>query len=171
VLTLITGGASSGKSSYACRRASEAGKRVLYVATCVAEDDAMRAKVKRHQAERPQEWTTCERARGVATALVPGFDAAVVDCLTLLISQMLVGGSSEPEILSEIESIVAARPDYPVYVVTNEVGSGVIPANELARSFAVLQGRANQRVAAQADAVVLMVSGQPLHVKERAWRS
>lgn len=166
MLTLITGGASSGKSSYACRRAAEAGERVLYVATCIAQDDAMRAKVKRHQAERPTSWQTCERSRGVATALAPGFDAVVVDCLTLLISQLLVEGRPEAEILAEIEALAAARPAYPVYVVTNEVGSGVIPANALARSFAVLQGRANQLVAARADAVVWMVSGLPVHVKE-----
>jgi adenosylcobinamide kinase/adenosylcobinamide-phosphate guanylyltransferase len=168
VLTLITGGASSGKSRYACRRASEAGERVLYVATCVARDDAMRAKVKRHQEERPASWQTCERARGVAAALGAGFDAAVVDCLTLLISQMLVDGRPEPEILAEIEALAATRPGYPVFIVTNEVGAGVIPANELARSFAVLQGRANQLVAARADAVVWMVSGQPLQVKGTA---
>lgn len=171
MLTLITGGASSGKSTYACRRAAEAGARVLYVATCVARDDAMRAKVKRHQAERPASWQTCERARGVADALGTGYDAAVVDCLTLLISQMLVEGRSEPEIQAEIEALAAARPGYPVYVVTNEVGAGVIPANELARSFAVLQGRANQLVAARADAVVWMVSGLPLAVKGPACSS
>jgi len=164
-LTLITGGASSGKSSYACRRAAEAGERVLYVATCVAQDDAMREKVKRHQQERPAAWSTCERARAVASALRPGFDAAIVDCLTLLLSQLLVEGVPEPEIFAEVDALVAARPGYPVYVVTNEVGAGVIPANALARTFAVLQGRANQRVAAHADAVVWMVSGLPLQVK------
>jgi adenosylcobinamide kinase / adenosylcobinamide-phosphate guanylyltransferase len=171
VLTLITGGASSGKSTYACRRAAESGARVLYVATCVAQDDAMRAKVKRHQDERPASWQTCERPRGIAAALDAGFDAAVVDCLTLLISQMLVEERPEAEILAEIEALAAARPGYPVYVVTNEVGAGVIPANELARRFAVLQGRANQLVAARADAVVWMVSGLPLALKGVACRS
>ncbi len=168
---MITGGASSGKSRYACRRAAESGARVLYLATCVAQDDAMREKVKRHQAERPASWQTCERARGVASGLVAGFDAAVVDCLTLLISQMLVEGRPESEMLAEVEALAAARPGYPVYVVTNEVGAGVIPANELARRFAVLQGRANQLVAERADAVVWMVSGLPVGVKGAGCRS
>lgn len=171
MLTLITGGASSGKSRYACRRAAQSGARVLYVATCVAQDDAMRDKVKRHQAERPASWQTCERARSVAAALTPGYDAAVVDCLTLLISQMLVEERPEAEIFAEIEALAAVRPGYPVYVVTNEVGAGVIPANELARRFAVLQGRANQLVAERADAVVWMVSGLPVGVKGAGCRS
>jgi adenosylcobinamide kinase / adenosylcobinamide-phosphate guanylyltransferase len=167
-LTLITGGASSGKSTYACRRAAQAGERVLYVATCIARDAAMCEKVERHRKERPASWSTCERARGVAGALTPGYDAAIVDCLTLLISQLLVDGASEAEITAEIEALAEARPGYPVYVVTNEVGSGVIPPNELARMFSVLQGRANQHVAAQAESVVLLVSGLPLALKGRA---
>jgi len=164
-LTLVTGGASSGKTSYACGRAERDGANVLYVATCVPRDEGMREKVRRHRESRPAHWRTREAARDVASALTPGFDAAIVDCVTLLISQMLIDDSEDGEILGEIESLAKARTDYPRYVVTNEVGCGVIPENALTRRFGVLQGRANQILAAHADQVVMTVCGLPLHVK------
>lgn len=164
-LTLITGGASSGKTSYACRLAGAHGERVLYVATCQARDAGLLAKVERHRASRPAHWTTLERSRDIAKGLPGGFDAAVVDCLTLLIAQQLVAGCGEVEILAEIAELGSARPGYPVYVVTNEVGMGVVPAGELSRAFAELQGRANQEIARRADTVVCMVAGLPLTLK------
>jgi adenosylcobinamide kinase / adenosylcobinamide-phosphate guanylyltransferase len=170
-LTLITGGASSGKSSYACRRAAEHGSRVLYVATCEPRDEEMRAKIERHRKERPATWTTVERAARVDGALRPGYDAAIIDCLTLLIAQQLVGGADEPAIYEEVCWIGAVRPGYPVYVVSNEVGQGVVPESPLARRFAVIQGRANQQLAAAADAVVCMIAGMPLVLKDRKPRA
>jgi len=164
-LTLITGGASSGKTRYALRSAAEHGKRVLFVATCEPRDAAMRAKVERHRAERPEHWTTAERSRAVAGALIPGFDAAIVDCVTLLLSQLLVSESEPALAQREIDALCAARPGYPVYIVTNEVGLGGTQANALARRFAELQGRANQQLAAACDRVVCLVSGLPLQLK------
>ena len=170
-LTLITGGGSSGKTTQACRLAAAHGERVLYVATCEPRDAGMHAKVARHRAERPASWTTREQSVRVADALDPGWDAAVVDCLTLLISQQLVAGVAEDEILKEVDALAAGSPGYPVYVVSNEVGLGVIPVNALARRFAELQGRANQRVAQAADRVVCMISGLPLTLKGDPCRS
>lgn len=164
-LTLVTGGARSGKSRHACRGAAECGPEVLFLATCAPRDGAMRARVERHRAERPATWTTREVPRGLAGALEPGFDAAIVDCLTLLVSQMLVAGASEDDVHAEVSDLIAAPRPYPLFVVTNEVGSGVHPAGELALRFVDAQGRANQLVAEAADEVVLVVSGIPVPVK------
>jgi adenosylcobinamide kinase/adenosylcobinamide-phosphate guanylyltransferase len=165
MLTLVTGGASSGKSRFACLSASRCGSRVLYVATCEPRDAGLREKVARHRAERPAHWTTAERSAHVAEALCGDYDAGIVDCVTLLISQQLVAGHEDEAILAEIDALARARAEYPVYVVTNEVGQGVIPPNALARRFIELQGRANQCVAERADTVVWMVSGIPVTVK------
>lgn len=163
-IVLITGGVAGGKSSYACRRVAALGPRVLFVATCVVEDDEMRAKVWRHRSARPSGWVTVETARDVASALRPGFDAAVVDCLTMLISRQLVDGVPDDGILSEIDRLLDPPP-CPLFIVTNEVGWGIVPENALARRFRELQGRANVRAAERADTVVLMVAGQPVPVK------
>lgn len=162
-LVLVTGGVKSGKSAYACRRAEALGDRVLFVATCDPDDRSMRERVARHRAERPAHWTTRESARGVAGALGPGHDAAVVDCLTLLVGQLLGRGAGEDDVLAEVAAL--ADPPCPTFVVTNEVGSGVHPVGELALRFVDVLGRANQLAAARADEVVLLVSGLPLALK------
>lgn len=163
-ITLITGGAASGKSRYACERAAACGPRVLFIATCVPRDDEMRAKVLRHRAERPPAWRTEERARDVAGALSSACDAAVVDCLTLLVSQLLVEGAAETDILAEVDGLFD-RPPCPLFVVTNEVGWGIVPESPLARRFREVAGRANRLAARRADEVVLMVSGLPVRIK------
>ncbi len=168
-LTLITGGAASGKSRYACERAARCGSRILFVATCVPRDDEMRSKVARHQAERPGSWRTIECPRGLAEALSPEYDAAIVDCLTLLVSQLLVEGASEADILSEVSRLVETRP-YPVFIVTNEVGWGIVPENGLARRFREIQGRVNRLAADRADEVVLLVAGIPVRIKGEEWK-
>jgi adenosylcobinamide kinase/adenosylcobinamide-phosphate guanylyltransferase len=169
-VTLVTGGAGSGKSRYACDRAAKLGPKVLFVATCEVRDDEMRAKVARHQAERPPSWKTVEATRDVAGSLLKGFDAAVVDCLTLLISQMLVAGAAESDILGEVGRLCESPP-YPMFVVTNEVGWGIVPDNELARRFREIAGRANRLAASRADEVVLLVSGIPVPIKGAPWKS
>ncbi|OYV87073.1 MAG: hypothetical protein B7Z73_10655, partial [Planctomycetia bacterium 21-64-5] len=154
-MTLITGGAASGKSRHALRRAQEWGSHVLFVATCVPQDDEMRAKVARHRVERPESWHTVEATRRVGDALQCGYDGAVVDCLTLLISQMLVERASDDEIDAEVNDLCTAAcgAAYPVIIVTNEVGFGVVPEHPLGRRFREVAGRANQFVASLADEV------------------
>ncbi len=169
IRTLITGGAGAGKSRYACERAARSGPKVLFVATCVPRDEEMRAKVERHRAERSRTWSTVERERGVAEAISPGFDAAVVDCLTLLVSQMLIEGVAESDILAEAATIFEAPP-CPLFVVTNEVGWGIVPETPLGRRFRELAGRVNRVAAQQADEVVLMVAGIPVPIKGDTWR-
>ena len=163
-VTLVTGGAGSGKSHYACDRASASGPNVLFVATCVPRDDEMRAKVARHQSERPAGWKTVEATSRVSDALRPGYDAAVVDCLTLLVSQLMLDDAAESDILSEVARLCEA-PTYPAYVVTNEVGWGIVPDNALARRFREIAGRANRVAAECAERVILMVSGVPVLIK------
>ncbi len=162
--TLITGGAGAGKSRYACDRAARCGPKVLVVATCVPCDEEMRAKVERHRAARPAAWHTVERDRDVAAAITPDYDAAVVDCLTLLVSQMLEEEAAESDILAEVADIFDAPP-CPLFVVTNEVGWGIVPENPLARRFRDLAGRVNRLAAERADEVILMVAGIPVPVR------
>jgi adenosylcobinamide kinase/adenosylcobinamide-phosphate guanylyltransferase len=166
-LTLITGGAASGKSTHALRVAAQHGAHILFVATCIPRDDEMQAKVERHRHERPRTWTTVEASRNLGLALAPGFDAAVVDCLTLLVSQLLIDELPDSDILAEVDSLcqAARAADYPVLLVTGEVGQGIVPEHELARRFRELAGRANQLAASQADEVELLVSGIAVRIK------
>lgn len=163
--TLIVGGAASGKSTYALERATACGANVLFVATCVPRDDEMRLKVARHREERPGSWTTVERERDLVGALTPGFDAAIVDCLTLFVSQMLVEGVSDSVIFDEISSL-SAPSSYPIFLVTNEVGLGIVPEYPLARRFRELAGRCNRIVARAAHEVILMTAGIPMPIKK-----
>src|SRR5262249_28647921 len=102
LLTLLTGGAASGKNTRALALAKALGSNILFVATCEPRDDEMRAKVARHRTERPATWTTIETSRDIGDALTAGFDGAVTDCLTLLVSQFLVDGWSDSDIFAEI---------------------------------------------------------------------
>jgi adenosylcobinamide kinase / adenosylcobinamide-phosphate guanylyltransferase len=163
-VTLITGPVAAGKSRHACARAADCGSDVLFIATCEPRDEEMLAKVDRHRRERPPGWRTIERASNLASALAPGFHAAIVDCLTLFVSQKLLAGAPPEEIDRELDALLDAPP-CPLFVVTNEVGWGVVPAHPLGRRFRDLLGRVNQRVARRADEVVLLVAGLPLFLK------
>lgn len=162
-VVLATGGVRSGKSAYVCERAAECGERVLFVATCAPRED-MRRRIARHRAERPAQWTTREVQRGLAGVLEPDYDAIVVDCLTLLVSQMLARGEGEAEVREELRSLLAAPPAE-LFLVTNEVGWGVHPPGETALHFVDVLGRANQMAARRAEEVVLLVSGVPVTLK------
>jgi adenosylcobinamide kinase / adenosylcobinamide-phosphate guanylyltransferase len=169
-LLVVTGGTRSGKSRYAVERASAWGSRVLYVATCQPADDEMRARVRRHQAERPGTWTTLEPGSDVLPAIQaegPGADGILLDCLTLYVSGLLMSGSGEEEVMQQVDELCSALRNVgrPAAVVTNEVGWGVVPETPLGRLFRDAAGRANQVAARHAQEVVLMVSGLPLVVK------
>lgn len=174
-LLLVTGGARSGKSAWAERRAShEGGLDVTYVATAQALDDDMAARIARHRAERPAGWTTVEASRDAGTAVAAAVTRVVlVDCLTLLASNALLAHEAEgfeaaqEAVLREARALCdAATPrEGLTIVVTNEVGMGVVPPSRLGRWYQDALGRANALVAAAADEVVLMVSGIPMRVK------
>lgn len=168
-LTLVLGGARSGKSRY--------GEGLIlglppawpapfgYIATAEAGDAEMAERIKTHRARRGAMWRTIEAPRDLAAALA-GLRAmpVLVDCMTIWLSNlMLAEADIEAATRSLEEALSAARA--PVVLIANEVGSGIVPANALGRRFRDLQGLLNQRLAARADRVVLVVAGLPLVVK------
>ena len=170
-LVLVLGGVRSGKSRYAQQLAEQFG-RVTFLATAQRrEDEEMQRKIARHRAERPAEWVTIEEplelARAIDTAS-GACDAILVDCLTLFASNLLEAhaeeeGAAEHQIAALLKSLDSRRCS--IILVSNEVGSGVVPAFPLGRRFRDLLGEINQRVAAAADTVILMVAGLPLTLK------
>jgi adenosylcobinamide kinase / adenosylcobinamide-phosphate guanylyltransferase len=177
-VTLVLGGVRSGKSHYAQQLGEQAG-RVVFVATAQASDDEMRRKIDRHRNNRPQHWQTVEEPLGLADAIArygPSCDLMIIDCLTIFASNLLesLGDDKKVDDKSSIESsidnlCVALRsPSCSVVLVSNEVGSGVVPPYPLGRRFRDLLGEMNQRVAEVATNVLLLVAGLPLVLKGEA---
>ena len=177
-LTLILGGARSGKSSYAEAQAAVTGGAVLYVATAQAWDDEMRTRIAAHRAQRPASWRTVEAPQqtgaAITAALTPDVTCVVVDCITLLANNVVIalpeGASADDAtaaLMPEIDVLLAAcaESDADWFVVSNEVGLGIVPAYPLGRVYRDALGRANQRLAAAAHRVLFMVAGLPMTVK------
>ncbi len=175
-ITLILGGARSGKSAYAEKLARQSGQHILYIATAEARDKEMAKRIAAHQAARPSTWRTLEAPTNVAASLATindRLDAILLDCLTLLVSNMVLAMEEQPEVIvetaveAELEAIIAAqtRLNAPLIIVSNEVGLGLVPPYPLGRLYRDILGRANQRLAAQADHVLFMVAGLPMTVK------
>jgi adenosylcobinamide kinase/adenosylcobinamide-phosphate guanylyltransferase len=169
-VTLITGGARSGKSAHALALAQQApGTRRFFIATGEALDDEMRERIAHHRANRSADFATLEEPLAIAAALLNlagRADIVVVDCLTLWISNLLMTRRSE-EILAEARGLADALSGAPFasIVVTDEVGAGIVPENAMARRFRDLLGWTNQAIAKTAERVLLMVAGYPLLVK------
>lgn len=188
-LTLILGGARSGKSSYAETRAKELeGDIVLYVATSETKDDEMIERVEKHRLARPSVWRTVEAPRNVAQILRRERSVEKVillDCITFLVANHLLDAAGpeddpfdapsadpfdaeiEAAIVTEVEDLVGyvAETDVEMLVVSNEVGLGVVPSFDLGRAYRDILGRANQILARHADEVQLLVAGIPMRVK------
>ena len=165
-LTLVLGGARSGKSRHAEALVTALPRPWLYIATGEPRDNEMAARIAEHRARRVADWQTIEAPRDLAAALaaVPAGAAVLIDCLTLwLTNVMLAGLEVEAEII-RLEQALAGRTG-PVILVANEVGLGIVPENALARRFRDVAGRLNQRLAQLADRVVLLVAGIPMQVK------
>jgi adenosylcobinamide kinase / adenosylcobinamide-phosphate guanylyltransferase len=170
-VTLVLGGVRSGKSRYA-QQLAEQSERVTFIATAERRDDPeMSAKIDRHRADRPANWTTIEEPLKLAEAIQKAGgdgDAVLVDCLTLFASNLLeMCGQDEEATKGHIDLLcdVLRNPPCPVILVSNEVGSGVVPAYELGRRFRDLVGEINQRVASESSVVLLMVAGLPFALK------
>lgn len=168
-IILILGGARSGKSTFALNLA-KGHKKVGFIATCQALDKEMENRIRMHQKIRPPDWKTFEEARCIASTLRKmgnGFDCIVIDCLTLLVSNLILSGSSENEILEEISlmSDSLRKKKAKAIIVSNEVGLGIVPKNKLARDFRDVAGKVNQLVAKIADEVFFTVSGIPARIK------
>ena len=166
-LTLVLGGARSGKSRYAETIITALPPPWIYAATGQALDAEMTARIGAHRARRGAGWTTVETPRDLAATLTAhGRTPVLVDCLTLWLSNLMMADASIDAEFDRLEQALD-KATAPVVLVANEVGSGIVPDNALARRFRDLQGVLNQRIAAQADQVVLLVAGLPLFVKGR----
>lgn len=167
-MRLFVGGARAGKSTLAARFAAESGLPVTFVATAEVLDEDMELRIARHRAERPDAWTTVEEPVDVERALgAAGDDAVVIDCLTLWVTNLLLADlpDSEIETRARAAAEVAAARTPPTFVVTNEVGLGVVPATEVGRRFRDLLGRVNAIWAARSDDVLLVVAGRALKLE------
>ena len=165
-VTLLLGGARSGKSHYA-QQLGEQAERVVFVATARAGDDEMRRKIDLHRSSRPQHWQTVEEPLALAETIAhhgPACDLLIIDCLTFFAANLLEAGGDEP---ASIDALCTAlqSPPCSVVLVSNEVGSGVVPEYASGRRFRDLLGEMNQRVARVASDVLLLVAGLPLALK------
>jgi adenosylcobinamide kinase/adenosylcobinamide-phosphate guanylyltransferase len=168
-LILVGGGVRSGKSAYAVARARSLGTRRAFIATARAYDDEMAERIRRHQAERAGDFELVEEPIALVEAVgrLDGFDVAVIDCITLWLSNQLVDGVAPAEIERRAAALAQALRRAPchVLVVTNEVGMGVHPETALGRTFRDLAGRAHQALAHAADEVHLAVMGVLLRLR------
>jgi adenosylcobinamide kinase / adenosylcobinamide-phosphate guanylyltransferase len=165
-ITLVLGGARSGKSRYAESLIAALPPPWIYVATAQACDAEMAQRIAQHRARRAAAWRTLEAPDDLVSAIgaPPASAPLLVDCLTLWLSNRMLADAGIDAEISAVEAALAARMG-PVVLVSNEVGCGIVPENALARRFRDLQGALNQRLAARADCVVLLVAGTPLVVK------
>ena len=178
MVTLYTGGCRSGKSEMAVDRAKASPGEVCFIATCVAGDDEMKMRVEKHRRNRPAGWKVIEEPVDVAGAIESvdskTYPVVIVDCLTLWVCNLMCRENdpvkSEEDVAAYATELAEAASKFggDVIFVTNEVGMGVIPANEMARNYADLAGRCNQIIAKGADEVIMAVSGQPLVLKTGA---
>jgi adenosylcobinamide kinase/adenosylcobinamide-phosphate guanylyltransferase len=169
-LTLILGGARSGKSRYAQQLAETHGSDVLFVATAAPGDDDMAARIARHRAERPAHWRTLEAQRQLAQSIADAepTQTVVLDCVTLWVTNLLLAENASWDVAAaELEALLAwyRAQSAKLIAVTNEVGLGIVPGDALSRTYREWLGWFNQRLAAEADAVYLMVAGLAIDVK------
>jgi adenosylcobinamide kinase / adenosylcobinamide-phosphate guanylyltransferase len=165
-LTVILGGARAGKSSLAERLAAAQPAPVTVIATAQASDDDMRARIARHQADRPVAWQTVEEPIDLASALgtIPSDACVVVDCLTLWTSNLMAAGREIVDVESEADRVatLAAQRSGPTLVVSNEVGMGVHPETMLGMTYRDLLGRVNATWVRAADRAVVVIAGRAL---------
>ena len=173
-MTLVLGGARSGKSAHAERLALGAGGEPVYIATAEAHDEEMAERIARHRADRQgRGWTTVEEPLDLAGAIGrearPG-RSLLVDCLTLWLSNVMLAGRDPADAQAALVTALGGAAA-PVVLVSNEVGLGLVPETPLGRAFRDAQGRLNMRMAEQADRVILMAAGLPLLMKDRPVRT
>lgn len=169
-IIFILGGARSGKSKYAAGLAQKSGRRVAFIATAEPNDPEMKSRIKLHKKARPKHWTTLEEPKDL-TALLSKigkkFKCVIIDCLTLLVSNLFLEGLTHKSIEKKLAALVKGLKNAQgkVFIVSNEVGLGIVPENKLARGFRDIAGKINQLVAEEADEVYFMISGIPWKIK------
>lgn len=175
-ITFIMGGARCGKSSFALNEASKVEGQKAYIATAEALDDEMKERINKHKIERGNKWDSYEeplKLPGILTEIKNTHTVAVLDCLTIWLSNLLVRAQiKEPEQQTIKETVrdftgkLKDLGDLHLFIVSNEVGMGIVPENRLARQFRDLAGKLNQEIAEIADEVYLVTAGIPLKLKD-----
>ena len=163
-LTLVLGGARSGKSRHAEGLIAALPPPWTYIATAQAFDAEMRERIALHRERRDKRWLTVEEPLALPQALAAAKGPVLVDCLTLWLTNLMLGNHDLPGAFATLETALVET-EYPVVFVSNEVGLGIVPENALARAFRDEQGRLNQRMAALAGHVVFMAAGLPMVLK------
>ncbi len=169
-IIFITGGARSGKSRLAEKLAEGFGAPLCYIATGEAGDAEMTSRIAAHKERRGGKWETVEEPLGLSEAVRASdgrFQAVLVDCVTLWLTNLLLTHDNAEKALDEVRALASLLPGLktPLILVSNEVGMGIVPENALARTFRDLAGRANEILAAAADEVYVTISGIPLKLK------
>ena len=168
-IVFITGGARSGKSSFAMAEASRINGKKAYIATAEALDEEMRQRIENHKRQRGNDWVTYEEPLKIAEVIkeIEGkYSVILIDCLTLWLSNLFMNNKkSEREIESFCCSLSTVH--CPLFIVSNEVGMGIVPDNELSRKFRDMAGLLNQKIASTSDEVYMVVAGIPVKIKEK----
>ncbi|MCE5195171.1 MAG: bifunctional adenosylcobinamide kinase/adenosylcobinamide-phosphate guanylyltransferase [Nitrospiraceae bacterium] len=168
-IIFIIGGARSGKSRFALAEASKIKGRRLYIATAQAFDEEMKERIEKHKKHRGKDWETYEEPLEITEVIKTTkgkYDVFLIDCLTLWLSNLLM---NKKNTTTQIEKFISSLSDvkYSVFIVSNEVGMGIVPENKLARQFRDLAGILNQKIAAIADEVYLVAAGMPIKIKDK----
>jgi len=183
-IVLITGGARSGKSSYAEKLAKEAKGEVLYIATSIPFDDEMKDRVKKHKERRPDNWSTYEGYKDLKQIFYNEelhFDTILLDCITIMVTNLMLDQAGdnfddlnnqdidkmEDKILQEVEEFIdeAEKSLKTIIIVTNEIGCGIVPEYKMSRVFRDIEGRVNQYIASRSQEVHMVVCGIPIKIK------
>lgn len=182
-LVLVTGGARSGKSSFAEEYVKKLGENILYVATSIPFDDEMKLRIKKHREQRPSHWETLEAYKDLDLKLKDKLEsksAVMLDCITIMVTNIMFEKNIdwdnvraddiiviEQAVREEIDKLISAvkEAEVPFVLVTNETGMGIVPDNAISRIFRDTAGRVNQIIARAADEVYLCVSGIPVKIK------
>ncbi|MFZ5965604.1 MAG: bifunctional adenosylcobinamide kinase/adenosylcobinamide-phosphate guanylyltransferase [Bacillota bacterium] len=183
-ITLVTGGARSGKSSFSEELVKKSSLKAAYLATAIPFDEGMKDRIKKHQMSRPQEWTTYEGFRDMYL-LIPKIakehKIILLDCVTIMVTNLMFEHKNvdwnkvsyetvdqiEASIREQFQMLIQVIRQHQVHIimVTNELGMGIVPENRLSRIFRDIAGRINQMIAQEADEVYLVVSGLPVKLK------
>jgi len=167
---LILGGARSGKSSYAVELAKKLKKRTVFIATAAASDSEMKKRIELHKKVRPRKWKLIEEGKDISSILLKlkgKYEVVLIDCLGLLISNLLADNLGDKKIEIRIKKLIGTilKLRATTILVSNEVGMGIVPLSPLARRFRDLAGLSNQMIAKNTDKVILMQAGIPLIIK------
>lgn len=174
--TFIFGGVRSGKSSHAVKIAKSTSENVVFIATASADDDEMKRKINAHKRSRPVRWALIEEGIDIDLAIKRigiETDLVLIDCLGMFVTNLLMEKMSDSTIKKKINAVCSAinKANFDVIVVSNDVGSGLVPDNYLARRFRDLLGLANQSMAKNANKVIFMQVGIPVTIKGEKYKN